>query len=129
MRKDAAELHAWAIGWRYIGHGELLGELLWWNDGTEGGCRKKMASSARQARAKRPGEASSCFAMPSRASACPCMETRREGGGDRRQAGEADRQVGDASARFMTETFSFSSLDLLIPWNNSKNFFNESCSP
>ena len=45
MRKDAAELHAWAIGWRYIGHGELLGELLWWNDGTEGGRWKKMVGS------------------------------------------------------------------------------------
>ena len=66
-----------------------------------------------------PGKASSCFAMRPRAGACPRVETRREGGGDRWQSGEADMQAGDAGALFMTETAPFFSLDLLIPNMNS----------
>jgi hypothetical protein len=57
VHKDAAELRAWAIGWKCIAHRKLLGELLRWDGGIEGGRRMKMASSVHNSEAS-AGEAS-----------------------------------------------------------------------
>ena len=47
--------------------------------------------TARRGRSKRLGEASSCFAMPPRAGACPHMEEWHEGSGS--PVKQTDRQV------------------------------------
>ena len=62
------------------------------------------------------------------AAACPHVEEQHEGGGDRWQVGEADKQAGDVGAQFMSETVPFSSPDLPILLSNIMIHLKQSCS-
>ena len=97
----------------------------------EGGRRSPARfTMVRQTRAKRPGEASSCFTMSrEQVHVHTWRHDVRAVVIGSKQVKQIGRQAGDASALLMTETVSFSSLDLLIPLNNSKNLINKSCSP